>query len=981
MNRIITTLTVCLLTVASSWARPLLVGHRGSQWGLENSVESFTNGAKKGYEYLETDWKLTKDNQFVCSHDDDTKRLGGTLTLATSTLEELQSETLSQTRSGVKYTGRLCSAKEYLDVCRQYDVRPVIELKWTTGINNNDCSNIPMLIKFIEDNGFRNKCIILTSMKPCLEYIRKNYPDITLQFLTGQYWANHFDWCVQYGMDVDIQKGYFDKETVDKFHDAGLKVNMWTTNDNTEYKKFGDWGCDFITTDYLDPATLPELDPLSAVHPNKVDFPENSYVPRGWMTPATENSFPWPSEINAADVRAITFGNGSWHVLTVASGMNASLIYVVDPKTGKVAMTYGVPEVLADIDICADGVPIGISADTQTLRIFSFTGNAKSPGVIFSAENAASERRITVAGLYTTAIIYAAGASDSNSPLNVSILDIKGGSTSLFATIALPDGMSISALKGYRLCAVPSSRDNFMVESTAMIPAVYRVEREGTPRINLFNSAPADMEISPLGGWSFGRISGKVYGLHPVGNATQYGAEIVDVTGGFNTAAAVCDPQSVQYLGGDAAAMGRTVIDTDADRCYMIAPGMGLLTTSFTDRAATPAGSDADIRMERLWIFSDSEGNAPEHIDGTNAQQGALADGLLYINNCAEKKVHVYGKDGYLGSMTGGAGWGTATDDVGNLIIRDDKLSGTSHTFLIYPAGAFGTDGSSAGEPLKVEVTIPISGQTNFISASGNVLGDLGYIYLFPNKQTAANIIRMNNGKAVGSTSTEVLELTGTAAGYIIPINNNSENFYYQIRNYGIYEYLGGKSVGVSVDRTSTTPPSRNSTGGFCHFILDNNLMYVHNSGANYKGGFTLRNATKNTVIKSIDPIGDKGYAAGGNYSTFNWLYAEPDNEDLTSYTLYQYCPANGIAAYKVYKHTSAVSDITAPAAQGYRLDVSADNVRIIGANTTDTVRVYSLNGTLVLTVHGNEFETSSLTPGAYTLSINGLGSNLKFIK
>ena len=185
-----------VMSMSAVSAKPIFVGHRGSLYGLENSVESFTNGAKMGYQYLETDIKVTKDLQFVCTHDDDLTRLGGTLSIASSTLEQLQAEPLSQTRGGVAYTGRLCSAKEYLDVCRQYNVRPLIELKWATGINSNDCSNIPLLIKFIEEQGFRDKCIILTSMKPCLEYIRKNYPDITLQFLTGQYWANHFDWCV-----------------------------------------------------------------------------------------------------------------------------------------------------------------------------------------------------------------------------------------------------------------------------------------------------------------------------------------------------------------------------------------------------------------------------------------------------------------------------------------------------------------------------------------------------------------------------------------------------------------------------------------------------------------------------------------------------------------------------------------------------------------------------------------------------------------
>lgn len=239
-----TTLALCAIAITP-------VGHRGSGWGMENSAESFTRGALKGYPLLETDFRVTADSQFVCSHDDSTTRLGGKLCIATSTLSELQGESLSQKRLDSVYSGHLCSGQEYLDICRRMGVRPLIELKWSTGINSNDCSNIPMLIDFIERNGFRDSCIILTSMKPCLQYIRENYPDIELQFLTGQYWPNHFDWCDSMRIDVNIQKAYLSEEAVKKFHDAGLKVNLWTTNDSAEISRFTSWGCDFYTTDRL----------------------------------------------------------------------------------------------------------------------------------------------------------------------------------------------------------------------------------------------------------------------------------------------------------------------------------------------------------------------------------------------------------------------------------------------------------------------------------------------------------------------------------------------------------------------------------------------------------------------------------------------------------------------------------------------------------------------------------------------------------
>ena len=247
------------LAVLPVFARPKFVGHRGSGYGVENTALSFQTGVDLGYDFLETDVKFAKADVLVCTHDDSTKRLGGTKAIASSTLEELQGETLRQRRAGTDWTGHICSMREYLDICREGGVRPLIELKWTEGINSKDTSKIPLLIAEIDSAGMRDKCIILTSMKPCLEYIRTNYPDIELQFLTAQYWANHFDWCVKWKIDADIMAGCFDKETVDRFHANGLKVNMWTTNKPLDYRKYVEWGCDFITTDRLDPASLPDF--------------------------------------------------------------------------------------------------------------------------------------------------------------------------------------------------------------------------------------------------------------------------------------------------------------------------------------------------------------------------------------------------------------------------------------------------------------------------------------------------------------------------------------------------------------------------------------------------------------------------------------------------------------------------------------------------------------------------------------------------
>lgn len=256
--------TFCLACVLCAWAwKPIFIGHRGSYMGVMNTAEAYTNGVDHyGYQGLECDVRVTADGYYVISHDETTNAVGGNLTVASSTLAQLQAETYTQTRGGVTYTGHICTVAEYLDICIEKNVIPVVELKWTTGINNNDMSKFPGLAALIEEKGLTNKAIILTSMRNSLEYVRTNFPALKCQFLCNSNWATHFDWIVQWGLMPSIQAGCLDKYTVKKFHDKGLEVAVWTVNSLANYKLYGEMGVAMITCDYLMPSEMPELEDI-----------------------------------------------------------------------------------------------------------------------------------------------------------------------------------------------------------------------------------------------------------------------------------------------------------------------------------------------------------------------------------------------------------------------------------------------------------------------------------------------------------------------------------------------------------------------------------------------------------------------------------------------------------------------------------------------------------------------------------------------
>lgn len=263
MKRLFFTLLAVACVVSTYAWKPTFIGHRGSYRGVMNTAEAFTNGVDYyGYQGLECDVRVTSDGQYVISHDETTNAVGGSLTVASSTLAQLQAENYTQTRGGTTYTGKICTVAEYLDICKEKNVIPVVELKWTTGINNNDMTKFPGLAELINDKGLTDKAIILTSMRNSLEYVRTNFPALKCQFLCNSNWETYFDWIVQWGLTPSIEAGCFDIYTVKRFHDAGLEVAMWTCNSAANYKQYGDMGVAMMTCDYLMPSEMVDLDPI-----------------------------------------------------------------------------------------------------------------------------------------------------------------------------------------------------------------------------------------------------------------------------------------------------------------------------------------------------------------------------------------------------------------------------------------------------------------------------------------------------------------------------------------------------------------------------------------------------------------------------------------------------------------------------------------------------------------------------------------------
>lgn len=245
----------------------LIVGHRGSQWGVENTRAAFVNGANAGAWGLECDIRVTGDGSFVISHDDSYKRLGGPETkIADMTTEEVLTTRLTSKRHGITYAGTPCTLGEFLDICNEYNVVPVIEIKVCTSIHSNTKADnepvfdgIPALVNLIDQKKLTHKAVIISFMPGVVDFIHRHYPDLTVQVLAGEEDGSIMEWvewCKQYNMDLDVVHSIVTKEAVDAMHEAGLKVNVWTVDRVEDFERVKALGVDFITTNARFPKEL-----------------------------------------------------------------------------------------------------------------------------------------------------------------------------------------------------------------------------------------------------------------------------------------------------------------------------------------------------------------------------------------------------------------------------------------------------------------------------------------------------------------------------------------------------------------------------------------------------------------------------------------------------------------------------------------------------------------------------------------------------
>lgn len=261
-------------TINVTWGyNTTVIGHAGSYYGVPNSEEAILYAAEVlHYPAIEIDLKQTKDGVFVLSHD---PKWGG-VSLSETNYEDIKDvkETVTKNEGIVEsglteeqrtYTSTICTFERYLEICKQYNITAVIELKTSSGISNWTESNAPQssrmknIMELIEKYDMLKKVVFLSDQELCLNWVKTNgYEYIPCQYLTLKSCENEETYNIvkKYNLDIsfNVRDGIkISDEWLNKYRNLGCKLAVFTFEEYASYSDIQTWidkGVDYVTTDW-----------------------------------------------------------------------------------------------------------------------------------------------------------------------------------------------------------------------------------------------------------------------------------------------------------------------------------------------------------------------------------------------------------------------------------------------------------------------------------------------------------------------------------------------------------------------------------------------------------------------------------------------------------------------------------------------------------------------------------------------------------
>lgn len=231
------------------------IAHRGfSGYAPENTSSAFRCAGENEFWGAECDLRETLDGKFVISHDATLSSMtNGTGNVEEKTLTQIKSYNINSGNSwGINPTLKILTLEEYLSICKEYGMIPVIEIK---SMKDNSMDNFLAILK---KYGVLNSCMIIGFDKPILEKIRLKNKHIEISYLSNTFTSSIITYCKNNKFGINVNESTVTKTLVEEAHSNGILVGAWTTDSKERINILKTYGIDFITTNqYMDNGKTP----------------------------------------------------------------------------------------------------------------------------------------------------------------------------------------------------------------------------------------------------------------------------------------------------------------------------------------------------------------------------------------------------------------------------------------------------------------------------------------------------------------------------------------------------------------------------------------------------------------------------------------------------------------------------------------------------------------------------------------------------
>lgn len=235
--------------------RPVVIAHRGdSAHAPENTLSAFQMAADKRADAIEFDVKLSQDGHVIVIHDQTVDRT----TNGHGDVRHLSLAGLRELDAGVRFEGRYPNERipTLGEVFETVGNRIHMNVELTNYATPGD-ELVPKVVDLVKKHSMEKQVLFSSFFPRNLRTARTLLPEVPCGLLA---WAGLMGfpartWGWKRGMEaLHPYLSNVDERMIARLHAAGIRIHVWTVNDNGDMERLISLGVDGIFTD--DPVKL-----------------------------------------------------------------------------------------------------------------------------------------------------------------------------------------------------------------------------------------------------------------------------------------------------------------------------------------------------------------------------------------------------------------------------------------------------------------------------------------------------------------------------------------------------------------------------------------------------------------------------------------------------------------------------------------------------------------------------------------------------